>query len=203
MNAAIRAATLVAVAKGHRVLGVRHGFRGLLEGKLSPIGAAEVNDILRDGGTFLHSARCKRFFEPGPRAEARDVLLKHGADGLIAIGGNGSLTGLELLSNIDEAGDWPVKVIGIPASIDNDIALTGLAIGVDTAMNTIVEACDRIADTASAHDRTFIVEVMGRDCGYLAMTSAIALGANMVLFRAMACNCLRRSRGRVSAMRRG
>jgi 6-phosphofructokinase 1 len=110
------------------------------------------------------------------------MLVQRGVDGLIVIGGNGSLTGLELLSNVTEAGDWPVKVIGIPASIDNDIALTGLAIGVDTAMNTIVEACDRIADTASAHDRTFIVEVMGRDCGYLAMTSAIASGANMVLF---------------------
>jgi 6-phosphofructokinase 1 len=86
------------------------------------------------------------------------------------------------LSNPDEAQGWSVRCVGIPASIDNDIALTGLAIGVDTAMNTIVEACDRIADTASAHDRTFIVEVMGRDCGYLAMTSAIASGANMVLF---------------------
>jgi len=97
MNAAIRAATLVAVAKGHRMLGVRHGYRGLLEGKLAPIGADDVNDILRDGRTFLHSARCKPFLEPGPRAEARDVLVRHGADGLIVIGGNGSLTGLELL----------------------------------------------------------------------------------------------------------
>lgn len=182
MNAAIRAATMVAIAKGHRMLGARHGYRGLLDGELVPIGVDDVTEILRDGGTFLHSARCRRFFEPGPRARAREVLVQHGVDGLIVIGGNGSLTGLELLSNVTEAGDWPVKVIGIPASIDNDIALTGLAIGVDTAMNTIVEACDRIADTASAHDRTFIVEVMGRECGYLAMTSAIASGANMVLF---------------------
>jgi 6-phosphofructokinase 1 len=182
MNAAIRAATMVAVAKGHQVLGVRQGYRGLLDEKLTPVGADDVNDILRDGGTMLHSARCKRFLEVDARDQAREVLTRHGVDGLIVIGGNGSLTGLTLLSDPGEAGDWPVRCIGIPASIDNDIALTGLAIGVDTAMNTIVEACDRIADTASAHDRTFIIEVMGRDCGYLAMTSAIASGANMVLF---------------------
>lgn len=182
MNAAIRAATMVAVAKGHRVLGVRHGYRGLLDEQLVPIDADRVNDILREGGTILHSARCRRFYGAEARVQAREILTKHGADGLIVIGGNGSLTGLTLLSDPDEAGDWPVRCIGIPASIDNDIALTGLAIGVDTAMNTIVEAADRIADTASAHGRTFIIEVMGRDCGYLAMTSAIASGANMVLF---------------------
>ena len=182
MNAAIRAATMVAAAKGHRVLGVRQGYKGLLEGKFVPIAADEVADILREGGTMLHSARCKRFHDVGERDHARDLLTQQGVDGLIVIGGNGSLAGLALLSDPEEAKDWPVRCIGIPASIDNDIALTGLAIGVDTAMNTIVEACDRIADTASAHDRTFIIEVMGRDCGYLAMTSAIASGANMVLF---------------------
>ena len=105
-----------------------------------------------------------------------------GIEGLIVIGGNGSLTGAMALTDPAEAGDWPVRVVGIPASIDNDIALTSLSIGVDTAMNTIVEACDRIADTASAHNRVFIVEVMGRDCGYLAMASAVAAGADMVLF---------------------
>jgi 6-phosphofructokinase 1 len=182
MNAAIRAAAMVAIAKGHRVLGIRHGYRGLLDGKITPITAGEVNDILREGGTILHSARCKRFHEVAARDQARAFLTEQGVDGLIVIGGNGSLTGLTLLSDPHEAKDWPVRCIGIPASIDNDIALTGLAIGVDTAMNTIVEACDRIADTASAHGRTFIIEVMGRDCGYLAMTSAIASGANMVLF---------------------
>jgi 6-phosphofructokinase 1 len=182
MNAAIRAATMVAVAKGHRVLGVRQGYRGLLDGHFVPLGADDVTDILREGGTILHSARCRRFHEPAAREEARRILTQKGVDGLIVIGGNGSLTGLSLLSDPTEAKDWPVRCVGIPASIDNDIALTGLAIGVDTAMNTIVEACDRIGDTASAHDRTFIIEVMGRDCGYLAMTSAIASGANMVLF---------------------
>lgn len=182
MNAAIRAAAMVALAKGHLVVGVRHGYRGLLEEKLAPITAKDVNNILREGGTILRSARCKRFYDVAARDQARAFLTREGVDGLIVIGGNGSLTGLTLLSDPQEAEGWPVRCIGIPASIDNDVALTGLAIGVDTAMNTIVEACDRIADTASAHDRTFIIEVMGRDCGYLAMTSAIASGANMVLF---------------------
>jgi 6-phosphofructokinase 1 len=182
MNAAIRAATMVAVAKGHRMLGIRHGYRGLLDEKIAPLDPDRVNGILREGGTILHSARSKRFHHEEHRAHAREVLTKHGVDALIAIGGNGTLTGLTLLSDRSEAGDWPVQCIGIPASIDNDIALTGLAIGVDTAMNTIVEACDRIADTATAHGRTFIIEVMGRDSGYLSMTSAIASGANMVLF---------------------
>lgn len=182
MNAAIRAATLVALSKGHEVLGVRYGYRGLLADELEPLSAERVSAVLRQGGTILHSARCKRFFEPSAREEAREVLSRRGVDGLMVIGGNGTLTGAELLSNPQEAGDWPVRVIGLPASIDNDIALTGLAIGVDTAMNTIVDACDRIADTATAHDRTFIVEVMGRDCGYLAMTAAVASGANIVLF---------------------
>jgi 6-phosphofructokinase 1 len=182
MNAAVRAATMVALAKGHHMLGIRHGYRGLLDRKLRPLGSDDVNGILREGGTILHSARSRRFHDMESRDRAREVLTEHGVDGLIVIGGNGSLTGLELLSNPAEAGDWPVRCIGIPASIDNDIALTGLAIGVDTAMNTIVEACDRIGDTASAHGRTFIIEVMGRDSGYLAMTSAIASGANMVLF---------------------
>jgi 6-phosphofructokinase 1 len=182
MNASIRAATMVAVAKGHRMLGIRHGYRGLLDNKFVELDADRVNGILREGGTILHSARSRRFHDVESRDRAREILSEHGVDGLIAIGGNGTLTGLTLLSDPAEAGDWPVQCIGIPASIDNDIALTGLAIGVDTAMNTIVEACDRIADTATAHGRTFIVEVMGRDSGYLSMTAAIASGANMVLF---------------------
>jgi 6-phosphofructokinase 1 len=110
-------------------------------------------------------------------------LRERGIEGLIVIGGNGSLTGALHLASPEERGDGPpLSIIGIPASIDNDLGLTGLSIGVDTAMNTIVEACDKIADTATAHDRTFIVEVMGRDCGYLAMTSAIAVGADLALF---------------------
>jgi 6-phosphofructokinase 1 len=116
------------------------------------------------------------------RDKARAILARRGVDGLIVIGGNGSLTGALRLADPAELGDQPLNVIGIPASIDNDLGFTGMSIGVDTAMNTIVEACDKIADTATAHDRTFIIEVMGRDCGYLAMTSAIAVGADLALF---------------------
>lgn len=182
MNAAIRAVTVVALALGHEPIGVRHGYRGLINGELEPLDPTQVTDALRRGGTILQSARCAEFHEPGVRATARAVLTDAEVEGLIVIGGNGSLTGALHLSDPEEAGDWPVRVVAIPASIDNDIALTSMSIGVDTAMNTIVEACDKIADTASAHDRVFLVEVMGRECGYLAMTSAIASGADMVLF---------------------
>lgn len=182
MNAAIRAATLVSLALGHEPIGVHHGYRGLIDDELEPLRALDVADALRSGGTLLQSARCTEFLDPAVRQSARQTLDHAGIGGLVVIGGNGSLTGAMHLSNPAEAGDWDVGVVGIPASIDNDIALTSLSIGVDTAMNTIVEACDKIADTASAHDRVFIVEVMGRECGYLAMTSAVASGADMVLF---------------------
>ena len=182
MNAAIRAATMVCLALGHEPVGIRHGYRGLVGGELETLDALQVDDALRRGGTILQSARCGDFHRAEVRQQARDVLSDAAIDGLIVIGGNGSLTGALHLSDPAEAGEWPVRVIGIPASIDNDIALTSLSIGVDTAMNTIVEACDKIADTASAHERVFLVEVMGRECGYLAMTSAVASGADMVLF---------------------
>jgi 6-phosphofructokinase 1 len=181
MNAAIRAATLVARAAGVDVVGIERGYRGLLDGEFVPLDAAEVQTILREGGTILGSARCKEFHDRATRDRARDKLSQRNIDALLVIGGNGSLTGALALADPNESAN-PPKVVGIPASIDNDIGLTGLAIGVDTAMNTIVEACDKIADTATAHDRTFIVEVMGRDCGYLAMTSAIAAGADLALF---------------------
>src|SRR5512139_408117 len=182
MNAAVRAATLVGRAAGAEIFGIERGYKGMLEGAITPLMPADVVGILREGGTCLGSARCKEFHERAVRDVARENLAKHGIDGLIVIGGNGSLTGALRLADAEEVGDRPAKIIGIPASIDNDLGLTGMSIGVDTAMNTIVEACDKIADTATAHDRTFIIEVMGRDCGYLAMTSAIAVGADLALF---------------------
>jgi 6-phosphofructokinase 1 len=132
---------------------------------------------------MLGSARCLERHERSSRDVARRHLRDAGVGGLIVIGGTGSLTGAVALTSPEEAPDGELAVVGVPASIDNDIGLTGMAIGVDTAMNTIVEACDKISDTASAHDRTFIVEVMGRECGYLAMTAAVASGADAVLFR--------------------
>lgn len=183
MNAAIRAAVLIGRAAGADIVGIERGYRGLLEEAFVSLGPSDVAGILREGGTMLGSARCKEFHERAVRDRARAILAKREVDGIIVIGGNGSLTGALHLAAPEELGNGrPLKVVGIPASIDNDIGLTGLSIGVDTAMNTIVEACDKIADTATAHDRTFIVEVMGRDCGYLAMTSAIAVGADLALF---------------------
>ena len=183
MNAAIRAATLIGRAAGADILGIERGYRGLLEDAFVPLGPSDVGGILREGGTILGSARCKEFHQREVRDRARAVLAKREVDGLIIIGGNGSLTGaLHLADTTEIGGGRPLKVVGLPASIDNDLGLTGMSIGVDTAMNTIVEACDKIADTATAHDRTFIIEVMGRDCGYLAMTSGIAVGADLVLF---------------------
>ena len=157
MNAAVRAATLIGLAGKAEMFGIERGYRGMLEDAIAPITPADVAGILRDGGTILGSARCKEFHEKPVRDRARANLAKRGIDGLIIIGGNGSLTGALHLADPAELGDQPLKVIGVPASIDNDLALTKLSIGVDTAMNTIVEACDKIADTATAHDRTFII----------------------------------------------
>lgn len=182
MNAAIRAATLVGRSLGADVVGVERGYKGLLEDAFVTLAPADVQGILRDGGTILGSARCKEFHRREVRDQARAILARRGVDGLIVIGGNGSLTGALHLADPAELAGQPLAVIGLPASIDNDLGFTGMSIGVDTAMNTIVEACDKIADTATAHDRTFIIEVMGRDCGYLAMTSAIAVGADLALF---------------------
>lgn len=186
MNTALRALTLIAAQKGVEVLGIERGYEGLLhrrwrsltrrgtDGSLAP--TLEVDTSAQLGGSILGSARSKVFYEESGRARAAEALRE--MDGLIVIGGNGSLTGAHAL--VVEHG---AKVIGIPASIDNDIGCTATAIGVDTALNTIVEACDRISDTARAHRRAFVVEVMGRQSGYLCMAAAIAAGADAALFR--------------------
>ena len=182
MNAAIRAATMVLISEGAQVYGVESGYKGLCNGSFRELRPTDVANIIRDGGTVLGSARCKEFLTREGRDLARAQLIDKGIHGLVVIGGNGSLTGALRLTDDEERGACEVRVVGIPASIDNDIGLTGLCIGVDTAMNTIVEAIDKISDTASAHDRTFIVEVMGRSSGYLAMTASVAAGADAVLF---------------------
>lgn len=180
MNAALRAAAKVGVSMGFDVVGIEDGYVGLMAGRVVPLDLRALDDAARRGGTILGSARSKIFPTEVGQREARAVILRENIQGLVVIGGNGSLTGARtLLQAVNARG--PLRVVGIPASIDNDLACSTMAIGVDTAMNTIVEACDRIADTASAHRRTFIVEVMGRDCGYLAMTSAVAAGADAVL----------------------
>jgi len=182
MNAAIRAAVLIARSKGLRVVGVENGYRGLLDGRFRELHPRDVQGILREGGTVLGSARCLDFHEKAARDTARDRMRAEQIEGLVVIGGNGSLTGALALGDREEAGEAAPHVIGVPASIDNDVGFTRMAIGVDTAVNTIVDACDKIADTARAHHRAFFVEVMGRQCGYLAMSSYIAAGADIVLF---------------------
>ncbi len=177
MNAAVRTIAVVGHARGHEVLGVRAGYAGLLEGDLVPLDLASVEGISRFGGTMLGSARCPEFAGDAAQLRAAEVVRGAGIDSLVVIGGDGSLTGARLL-----AGGGACKVIGIPASIDNDIGHCGLSIGVDTAVNTIVEACDRISDTARAHRRAFVVEVMGRRSGFLAMRAGIAADADAILY---------------------
>lgn len=188
MNAALRAIAKLGAAQGKQIFGSLEGYDGLIDGNFRELtkqlsdGALtvdiEVDAAGGQGGTLIGSARSMRFREKEGRATAHAQLQKLGADGLIVIGGNGSLTGAHAFAT--ETG---VKVMGIPGSIDNDIGCTAISLGVDTALNTIVEACDRISDTARAHKRAFVVEVMGRDCGYLAMASAIAMAADAVLIR--------------------
>ncbi len=191
MNTALRAATLVAAQRGVEVLGFERGWEGVLDARFRPLtrkstssssGLApthEVDTCGSLGGSILGSARSKRFYEPSGRKQAAERLhALGGVDGLVVIGGNGSLTGAHALAT-----EHGVRYLGIPASIDNDIGCTSTCIGVDTALNTIVEACDRISDTARAHRRAFVVEVMGRQSGYLRMAAAIAAGADAALFR--------------------
>ncbi|MEC7983664.1 MAG: 6-phosphofructokinase [Myxococcota bacterium] len=176
MNSVIVAAAKTAFANGWRVIGIEDGYNGLIEGRFIELNPSIIDDESRKGGTFLRSARSKAFRTVEGRTTAARNLL--GVDALLVIGGNGSLTGAKIFGK-----EHGIRVIGVPASIDNDIACTSMSVGVDTALNTIVEACDRISDTARSHRRAFIVEVMGRECGYLAMASAISCSADAVIFR--------------------
>ena len=176
MNAAITAVVKTASALGWSVTGVQDGYDGLIDGHFLDMEPSSVDHLPREGGTELRSARCMRFMTPEGRKAAADRIKGH--DALIVIGGNGSITGANIFAK-----EHGIQTICIPASIDNDIACTSISIGVDTALNTITEACDRISDTARSHRRAFIVEVMGRHCGYLAMASAISCMADAVLFR--------------------
>lgn len=171
MNAAVRAVARTAFFQGWEIMGVSAGYRGLLEGRIQPMDRRRLGGIIHRGGTVLGTERSAEFATPEGQRKAAGKLEEAEIDGLIVIGGNGSLTGALKLA------DLGVNVVGIPASIDNDVWGTDTAIGVDTALNTALEAIDRIKDTASSHHRAHVVEVMGRDCGYLALMSAIAGGA--------------------------
>jgi 6-phosphofructokinase 1 len=178
MNAAIHSIVKAGVGQGHEVVGVMNGYAGLLAGEAKTLSLSDVDGISRHGGTVLGSARSKIFPTSTGQVQAREKIRSMKLDGLIVIGGNGSLTGAHALCSEDA----PCLIVGVPASIDNDVGWCGLAIGVDTAVNTIVEACDRISDTAAAHRRVFVVEVMGRSCGYLAMRSGLAAEADAILY---------------------
>ena len=175
MNATVRAVVRAGMASGLEVFGIQKGFQGLIDRLYEAMSTRSVSNVLQRGGTFLQSARCKEMrTEEGLRLASQN-LKGMGVDGLIVIGGDGSLKGGNAIHQ------HGVPVIGIPASIDNDIPFTDVSLGVDTALNNIVRAIDNIKDTASSHDRAFVVETMGRNCGYLAVVATIAGGGEYSL----------------------
>ncbi len=175
LNAAIRAVVRAGVYHDLEVYGIRQGYLGLVNGDIQRMDSRDVAGIIQQGGTILQTARLPEFKEDSFQRKAIRRLNEHGIGALIAIGGDGSLSGALALHRKG------VRVVGVPGSIDNDIWGTASSIGVDTALNTIIEAIDRLRDTASSHERVFLVEVMGRRCGYLALTTGVITGAEVVL----------------------
>ena len=176
MNAAVRAVVRACHYHGLLVSGIFGGYDGMIKGDIRPLGIRDVSGIIQRGGTMLRSARSARFLTVEGRQEAKRQLDVVGIDALVAIGGDGTFTGSEIFCR-----EHGVPTIGLPGTIDNDLSGTDLTIGFDTAVNIAMEAIDRIRDTASAHDRTFFVEVMGRDTGFIALHSAVASGAEYVM----------------------
>ncbi|PXF33896.1 6-phosphofructokinase [Mesotoga sp. SC_NapDC] len=176
MNAAIRAAVRTAQTDEIAVVGIRRGYSGLLDEEFVDMDYSSVGGIMEKGGTVLRSSRCEEFKTEEGRARAAEVLRNNHIEALIVIGGEGSLSGAKLL--MEENG---IPVVGIPGTIDNDIAMTDMCIGVDTCLNTCVESIQKLKDTASSHERAFVVEVMGRNSGYVALASGIAVGAEAII----------------------
>lgn len=179
MNAAIRAVVRAGVHQGWEVFGIRRGFSGLIAGNFVPLEARDVGGILQQAGTMLGSARCPEFRTEEGRIDALRQLGQHGVEALVVIGGNGSQTGAHQLVQMD------FPVVGVASTIDNDLYGSEITIGVDTALNIALEAIDRLKVTASSHQRAFLVEVMGRDCGYLALAAAVAGGAEAAIIPEM------------------
>lgn len=175
MNAAVRAVVRKAIYEGLEVAGILNGFQGLIEGKIEPLQLGTVGDIIQRGGTMLRSARSKEFRTLEGREEALRQLKSHGIEGLVVIGGDGSYRGAYELTAMG------IPSVCVPATIDNDINGTEFTIGFDTALNTVIDAIDKIRDTATSHERTFIIEVMGRDAGDLALWAGLAGGAETIL----------------------
>lgn len=176
MNAAIRAVTRAALANKLKVVGIRRGYQGMIEGDFINLKSSDVSGILQLGGTMLKTARSAEFRTPEGREKAYNQLIKADIDAVVVIGGDGSFTGALVLSH-----EYNFPFIGIPGTIDNDIYGTDYTIGYDTALNTVVQAVDKIKDTARSHGRIFFVEVMGREAGLLALNSGIACGAEVIL----------------------
>lgn len=176
MNAAIRAVTRAAIYNGLKVKGIYRGYKGLITDEIQEFKTQNVSNIIQLGGTILKTARCMEFKTPEGRQIAYDTMVREGIDALIVIGGDGSLTGARLLAE-----EFDVPCIGLPGTIDNDLYGTDTTIGYDTALNTILDAVDKIRDTATSHERLFFVEVMGRDAGFLALNGAIAAGAEAAI----------------------
>ncbi len=175
MNAAIRAVVRTGLARGKKVMGIRKGYNGLITGDIIEMEAKGVSETIQRGGTILYTARCKEFMEPEGQQRAAEMCKVFGIDGLVVIGGDGSFRGAEKLSNLG------INTIGVPGTIDLDIGCTDYTIGFDTAVNTAMQNIDKIRDTSTSHERCSVVEVMGRDAGYIAMWCGIINGAEEII----------------------
>ena len=176
MNAAVRAVTRAAISNGIKVKAIYRGYKGLIDDDIKEFTTQDVSDIIQRGGTIIKSARCEEFKTPEGRKQAYDNLVKEQIDALVAIGGDGTFTGARMFAQ-----EYNVPIIGIPGTIDNDLWGTDTTIGYDTALNTIMHCVDILRDTASSHERVFLVEVMGRDAGFLTLNAAIAAGAEAAI----------------------
>ena len=176
MNACIRAVVRGGLHHGVEIFGIIRGYNGLIKGDIIPLNSQSVSNIIQRGGTILKSARSKEFMTPEGRKKGYEQLKSHGIEGLVAIGGNGTFTGAEIFFN-----EFQIPTVGAPGTIDNDLFGTDYTIGYDTAVNTALDAIDKIRDTADSHDRIFFIEVMGRDSGYIAVQSGISGGAESIL----------------------
>lgn len=176
MNAAVRAITRTAIYYGREVVGILHGYKGLIENNFKPLASGDVSNIIQLGGTILKTARSMDFLTREGREKANQNLRNAEIDALVVVGGDGTFTGARIFAQ-----EFGFPIVGVPGTIDNDLFGTDFTIGYDTALNTIIEAVDKIRDTATSHERLFFIEVMGRDAGFLALNGGIASGAEAVL----------------------
>ncbi|MBL4593333.1 MAG: 6-phosphofructokinase [Flavobacteriales bacterium] len=176
MNAAVRAVVRTCVFKNIEIYGICEGYKGLIDGNINPLSSTDVSNIIQRGGTILKSSRSQEFFDVEGRKKAHQNIQKFELDGIVTIGGDGTFTGASIFNQ-----EYSSSIVGIPGTIDNDLFGTDYTIGYDTALNTVVEAVDKIKDTASSHNRLFIIEVMGKDAGFIALNSGIGVGADAIL----------------------